>query len=442
MTIRLEGITRRFGGGACARRGLARDRARRVLRRARPVRLRQEHDAAADRRPRSAGRGAASRSASASSPIAGPRCPRATRDARRRRGVPVVRAVAAHDGGPSRSPFRLRWRRSAARRSPRAPTSAWRRSPLERFADRRPEALSGGQRQARRARPLPRPGGERDPDGRAARQTSIRTCAPRWRRSSRPSTRAPGATHALHHARSARGDGAGRPHRGAGRGARAAGSAAPDELYRRPPRRARRGVHRAGGDRRRARRGGARACRRRRRARSGETRAVRESDRFASSRGDGSAEWSASCRLGGCRVEALCGGHRPVGAGRLFVRPENVTVLGEAEAARASGEALTGRIAHVTYRGGIWEARIEMAGLRREPGRAVPVCRRTSRAPPHVGEALIAARRQRLVAALSAQSGGPASRPAGKFALRFRAGLVGGFPARALRPRFPVASPT
>ena len=66
-----------------------------------------------------------------------------------------------------------------------------------------------------------------------------------------------------------------------------------------------------------------------------------------------------------------------------------MTVLGEAEAARAraSGEALTGRIAHVTYRGGIWEARIEMAGCgaNRESGACLSayLSRR-----PHVGEAL------------------------------------------------------
>ena len=155
---------RRDDGG---RRPDALDPARRVLRAARPVGLRQDDDAADDRRLRG--------------PDRGPRVPRRRRrhaaaavQARRQHGVPVVRAVPAPDGGAQR---RVRpraqedrqvrgphARRRGARDGPARPVrqaqadAALRRPAAARGARpraREPAARAAARRAARRARPAP-----------------------------------------------------------------------------------------------------------------------------------------------------------------------------------------------------------------------------------------------------------------------------------------------
>ena len=112
--------------------------------------------------------------------------------------------------------------------------------------------------------------------------------------------------------------------------------------------------------------------------------ATRGSDGGGSGAADG--ERLASCWLCGHRLEACCRDGQPLGPGRLFVRPENVTVLGEAASRATTGAAagtLRGRVAHVAYRGGIWEARLDVGGVEESASLVTRFARR-----PHVGEEL------------------------------------------------------
>ena len=104
--LRVERLTKIFENSTDQIAGGIRDasfdaRARHVLHHARPVRLRQDHDLALHRRPRNAGR----RHDLGRRPRAVRRRgegERAGRAARRRHGVPVLRDLAAHDGGGER----------------------------------------------------------------------------------------------------------------------------------------------------------------------------------------------------------------------------------------------------------------------------------------------------------------------------------------------------
>jgi hypothetical protein len=128
----IEGVNLSYGDQPCAEGRQPRDPARRILRLSGPIRLRQDHAAAADRRlqppiparPRSA----ASRHLDA-----------AAVEARCRHGLPVLCALAAHDRGPQRR-LRAGGTRRAARRG-----RAARRC---RARSGRPEAISpsGGPR--------------------------------------------------------------------------------------------------------------------------------------------------------------------------------------------------------------------------------------------------------------------------------------------------------
>ena len=146
--IHLEGVTKRFGDDDGGRRPDALDPARRVLRAARPVGLRQDDDAADDRRLRG--------------PDRGPRLPRRRRrhaapalQARRQHGLPVLRAVPAPVGRAQR---RVRARaqedrqvRGAARASARR--SRWSSSASSASASRRssPAASSSASRSPARS---------------------------------------------------------------------------------------------------------------------------------------------------------------------------------------------------------------------------------------------------------------------------------------------------
>ena len=146
------------------------------------------------------------------------------RQARPRHGVPVLRALPAHDG--AQEPL-LRARdhgRAQARRSQERVGEAARILQIEPLLDRRPGQLSGGQRQrvaigraivrepkhlpVRRAAVQPRRGAARADAGRD------RQAAPAARRD-----------HDLRHPRPGRGHDAGRPHRGAARRAGSSRSA-------------------------------------------------------------------------------------------------------------------------------------------------------------------------------------------------------------------------
>ena len=138
--IRLEGVTKRFGDADRRRRLGPGDRARRVLRHARPLGLRQDHDAADDRRLRGPdlGPGAARRRG---------RHRAAALPARRQHGLPVLRALPAPDGREER---RLRPRAPQASTRPRSRAASARRSSScssVALAKRKPAQLSGGQQQ-------------------------------------------------------------------------------------------------------------------------------------------------------------------------------------------------------------------------------------------------------------------------------------------------------
>ena len=140
MRVTLSEIHKSFGAVAGGQGARPRDRRRRVPGAARPFRLRQDDGAAhgrragigdlgphPDRRPR--------------------RHPRAAEISRRRDGVPVLRALPAHDGGGehrlSAEAARRRRRPSATPRSAGAAGKVH----LEDYLDRYPRQLSGGQRQ-------------------------------------------------------------------------------------------------------------------------------------------------------------------------------------------------------------------------------------------------------------------------------------------------------
>ena len=114
--------------------------ARRVLRLSRPLGLRQDHPAAADRglRPGADRPGAARRP--------GRRRPAAV-ETRCRHGVPELRAVAAHDGGARTSPSASRNAACRAREINARVAEALELVGLAAYADRRPAQLSGGQQQ-------------------------------------------------------------------------------------------------------------------------------------------------------------------------------------------------------------------------------------------------------------------------------------------------------
>ena len=93
--IEIDHVTKRFGDFVAVDEARLRHRVGRVLLAARPVGLRQDHDAADDRRLRDPDRGR--------DPARGRRrLARAAAQAQRQHGVPALRAVPAHDGGGQR----------------------------------------------------------------------------------------------------------------------------------------------------------------------------------------------------------------------------------------------------------------------------------------------------------------------------------------------------
>ena len=111
-----EALRRRDGG----RRRVLHHRARHARHAARPLRLRQDHDAAHDRRARDGERGPDPHRRARRDPPVG-------RRPRRQHGVPVLRAVPAHDGARER---RLRPSVQGRSRKERGGDGAWRSSAL------------------------------------------------------------------------------------------------------------------------------------------------------------------------------------------------------------------------------------------------------------------------------------------------------------------------
>ena len=114
---------------------------RRVLHDARPVGLRQDDHAAADRRLRAARRGR--------DPARRRRhVAHAAAQAARQHGLPELRAVPAHDGRATTSRFGLRYQQGLEGRDARgASTRRWRSCGSTGSRTRRPAQLSGGQQQ-------------------------------------------------------------------------------------------------------------------------------------------------------------------------------------------------------------------------------------------------------------------------------------------------------
>ena len=149
------------------------------------------------------------------------RHPRAAEVPRRGDGLPVLRALPAHD---DRREHRLsaeaprRARRPSARAQVRAAAG---KVHLDELLDRYPRQLSGGQRQrVALARAIVRRP-ERLPDGRAALQPRRQAARPHARRAEAAAGRAR-RHHDLRHPRPDRGDDAGPPRRGHEQGRRAA----------------------------------------------------------------------------------------------------------------------------------------------------------------------------------------------------------------------------
>ena len=163
------------------------DRGPRVLRLRRPVRLRQVHPPADDRRARGDHRGRPHDRRPA-------RQRRAAVRSRPRHGVPVLRALPAHVGRAttwaSRSGSPARPRRSAAPRSARRPRVLH----LDKLLDRKPEGALGRPAPARRDRPGHRAQAEGLPVRRAAlepRRRPARADAHRARAAARRAARRP-----------------------------------------------------------------------------------------------------------------------------------------------------------------------------------------------------------------------------------------------------------
>ena len=138
--IRLESVTKRFGEHDGGRRPDAVDPARRVLRAARPVGLREDDDAADGRRLRGPDRGQGL-------PRRRRGHPAPALQARRQHRLPVLRAVPAP---LRRAQRRVRPRAQEARqgrRSSRASSEALDMVQLGQFGKRKPAQLSGGQQQ-------------------------------------------------------------------------------------------------------------------------------------------------------------------------------------------------------------------------------------------------------------------------------------------------------
>ena len=140
--LEIRNVTRRFGDFTAVDNVSFVDRGRRVLHPARPLRLRQDHAAAHDRRLRRARRGRASCSTAVD--LAG----HAAGEAAAAHGVPELRAVPAHDGGAATSPSRCEMAgkpRDEIAPARRARRSRWCTSTDK--GERFPHELSGGQKQ-------------------------------------------------------------------------------------------------------------------------------------------------------------------------------------------------------------------------------------------------------------------------------------------------------
>ena len=140
IAVELEGVHKRFGDFEAVKEMSLQIRQGEFFSHARPVGLRQDDDAAADRRLRAAdgGRDQARRRG---------RRARAALQAQRQHGVPVLRAVRAPR---HRGERRLRPAPAQGAPSPRSSSASARRSSSSRSSSRaksRPSQLSGGQRQ-------------------------------------------------------------------------------------------------------------------------------------------------------------------------------------------------------------------------------------------------------------------------------------------------------
>ena len=193
----------------------------------RSVGLRKVDAAAHDRRPR---RGDLGRR----SDIDGQPCrPGGARRARHRHGVPVLRALSAHDG--ARQPgLRPRNIAAAARtRSRRVVRGRAQMLEIEPLLAAPAEPALGRPAPARRHRPRHREGARAFlfDEPLSNLDAALRVAHPRRARAAAP---APRLHDGLRHPRPGRGDDAGRPHRGAERTAASSRSARRSSIYRRP----------------------------------------------------------------------------------------------------------------------------------------------------------------------------------------------------------------
>ena len=203
--VRFEDIVKMHGEFAALKGVDVRDRARRVLCAARPLRLRQEHDLAHPRRPRRADRGPGfhRRPGHHGGGRARPR---------HRHGVPELRALSAHDGVRE---HRLPARDGEAAEGRDRPGGAGGRAKSRDRASARPQARAIVRRPAAalRAGPRHRPQGAAVPARRAALQSRRQAAAGNPHRAEEAAALAR-RHRGLCHPRPGRSDDAGRPHGG------------------------------------------------------------------------------------------------------------------------------------------------------------------------------------------------------------------------------------